>query len=79
MKYAVTLTWNEEDVLDGTISAVMLWENLRIIAQQFGNAAKAGFEPPTLVDLANAPKGTVFEGFADDGTGRFEFWAEARK
>ena len=72
MKYAIDIFWNDAWVVTGQMTAVMAWETCRVMASNFVNAEKAGFDMPTLVDLANAAKGTRFNIKADDGTGRCE-------
>jgi hypothetical protein len=69
MKYQIKLSWDDKLILDGFCSAVMAWHNVRHLAENFVNPEKAGFEVPTLVDLANAPQGQQFSSYADDGTG----------
>ena len=76
-RYSLEIMWNRTQVLDATCSAVMAWENIRLMAQQFVNAEKAGYEMPTLVDLANAESGAVFTGEAKDDTGHASFVAVA--
>jgi hypothetical protein len=75
MHYAMQITWNGKAIVAGKFSAVMAWENLRIGAQQYSAAERAGFSVPTLVDMANAKPNDVFIGRGDDGTGVLEYKA----
>ena len=57
-RYSLKIMWNRTQVLDATCSAVMAWENIRLLAQQFVNAEKAG----TVTDVRVAPGESVGPG-----------------
>lgn len=66
MKYYISLIWNSTIVLQGTCTASMAWDILRAFSGNFVNAEKAGFEIPTLVDLANAKEDQFFSGRGEE-------------
>lgn len=70
MRFKVKLTWNGETVLQGKCSSVFAYENAKLLASQYVNAANAGLYLPTLESLMNAERGEVFVGGGDDGTGK---------
>ena len=76
MKYQLEVTWNGKPVITATCTAVMAWEILRVMASQYGNAEKAGFEVPALIDIYNAFPGTVWRGEGDDGSGKVTYVLE---
>lgn len=77
MKYKIECFWNKTKVLDGECSAVMAWEILNAFGNSFSLFTKAGYEVPTLVDLNNSTRGTIFTGVGNDGTGEARFTLNA--
>lgn len=77
--YKIVLYWNGNEVLSGTCSGVIAWENVRrlLIDNFTGSTRKYGeLETPTLADVVNAPIGTRFSGTVSDETGTAGFELE---